>query len=238
MQFDAKRFDAIYFAKVTIFYSLFFSGGIAQLQPVAVGMNGEIEFIVVPPPDPQPQSQLDLRHIHNPAIHSPVAPTAPPMPPPARTPDATQRKSQNLYAESQRMKHELEILQQKISSLNLAKMDDNKSQPEVSGTSGPPVAPMAASDSAPEPEGDEERKDQLTYELQLIENTILDRELEISINHQGDGTDQGQSVDYGSYIGHGMVMESGSERTGSVGITTTARSGQTPRTNGRFFESF
>ena len=38
-------------------------GALAQLQPVAVGMNGEIEYMVVPA-ETTPQQSIDLRAVH------------------------------------------------------------------------------------------------------------------------------------------------------------------------------
>ena len=46
---------------------LFDLGALAQLQPVAVGMNGEIEFVLVPP-ESTPQQSIDLRAIHQASV--------------------------------------------------------------------------------------------------------------------------------------------------------------------------
>ena len=48
------------------------------------------------------------------------------------------------------------------------------------------------------------KKDQLTRELQMIDNTIVDREMEISINHAS--TEEDSMVDHGSYVDHGMMQ--------------------------------
>ena len=78
-------------------------------------------------------------------------------------------------------------------------------------------------------------KEQLASELQMIEHTIRDREREIRINqiHIDGADDPDSALDYGSYVSQGLVAGG---RTG--GITTTAKSGQVPRSKGRFFEPF
>ena len=48
------------------------------------------------------------------------------------------------------------------------------------------------------------KTDQLTKELQMIENTILDRESEIIFNHSA--ADDNTFVDHGSYVDQGMMQ--------------------------------
>ena len=68
------------------------------------------------------------------------------------------------------MRLRLDLLQMKISSLNIARL------------SGLPPPSLYQTDTPAMFLGDE--KNQLTSELQLIENSIQDREREIKMNHQ------------------------------------------------------
>jgi len=119
-----------------------------------------------------------------------------------------------VYAESERVKHELEMLQQKISDLNVAQqqryqlmhhnqmLQQQQQQAQqhlqqISGENGatplqPGVGVLTSFNS-------------LTSELQLIEKTIRDREMELQINTCMQ-KESPQGLDYGSYIAHGLTM--------------------------------
>jgi hypothetical protein len=100
------------------------------------------------------------------------------------------------------------------------------------GSSGMPVSSnQSSSGSVPQTE-----TAQLTSELQLIENTIKDREREILINRNTDMTDSTNegtnSHEYGAYGLTSDADDNGMPQS----ITTTARSGHITRTNGNYFD--
>ena len=174
------------------------------LQPVAVGVNGEIGYIAVQQQNPESSfvsgQEMTLDHqnfINNmfpPPITSPSHHTSSAMvnqisgltPGSGRfSSNDIQPSQEALRQESERMKHELEVLQKKISCLNTARMNpslggegnsnfggegrslnlssENQSNATISSTSGSSVA--------------QKETKQLTSELQLIENTKKDKVL-------------------------------------------------------------
>ena len=210
------------------------------LQPVAVGANGEIGYIAVQQPTPDTAmaaaaagtdlNLMDLEHakymnnMFAPTAQSPSQNTAPinrNNPLSTMTPGGAfnanelgPHSQEALRLESERMKHELEVLQQKISCLNTARMASTNS-----GSTGSSGGAIPSSEGSHPASNDVTQTEtvQLTSELQLIENTIKDREREISVNRNTDMTTTGSSgssrenategatnLDYGSYIAHGM----------------------------------
>ena len=133
-----------------------------------MGVNGEISYIAVQEPvmpqatpnAPTPQDAMFLQQIQqnsamrqqsNIEMTGSVAPRL----------DSVAGAH---YAERERMRLELEILQKKISDLNLAH--------------------LAASDPTGELRHDQAfERNELAKELQIIESTIRDREREIAVNH-------------------------------------------------------
>ena len=81
------------------------------MQPVAVGANGEIGYIAVAEGVALPEQPVVAAPV---AIAEPVAIAIQPQEAAA---------VDYVYAESERMKHELVILQQKISDLNVAQQN-------------------------------------------------------------------------------------------------------------------
>ena len=114
------------------------------------------------------------------------------------------------------MKHELEMLQQKISNLNVAQqqhyqlMHHNQMlqqqqhqgqqllQQTTPGQNGMPMGQPGG--------GVPTSFNSLTSELQLIEKTIRDREMELQINTCMQ-KESPQGLDYGSYIAHGKMKK-------------------------------
>jgi hypothetical protein len=78
------------------------NGGLTTLQPVTIGENGEIGYIAVQQNPPPPPTMTMIE------------------PPAASEAASAAMDPASVYAESERMRHELEILQQKISNLNMA----------------------------------------------------------------------------------------------------------------------
>jgi len=146
--------------------ALYHNGGCTALHPVGPGPHGEIGYLAVPPGDPlPPPPDPALQQIQtNSAMHQ-LGPVA----------SSQQQQQQHLYAESQRMKQELEQLQRKIDRLNMAHIDQN----QIGGGSN--GAPLGG--PCPEPVASSHEKEQLANELAMIECTIRDREREISVNH-------------------------------------------------------
>lgn len=182
--------------------SLFLQNGArTALQPVAVGVNGEIGYIAVQEPAMVPMT-------------APPSAAAAAMQTPEHGVDAA-----SVFAESERMKHELEVLQRKISNLNMAQqhqqyqlMQQQQQHVVTSGPSSPEVieklptsvaaAAAAATAAAATMNSGPTHAFELASELQLIEKTIRDREMEIQINTCMQ-RDSPQGLDYGSYITHG-----------------------------------
>ena len=207
------------------------------LQPVAVGANGEIGYIAVQQPTPDTAmaaaaagtelNLMDMEHakymntMFAPTAQSPSHNTAPinrnnPLPTITQggafnANELGTHSQEALRLESERMKHELEVLQQKISCLNTARMATGNGG--STGSSGSAVQSLVGSHPATT-DVTQTETNQLTSELQLIENTIKDREREISVNRNTDMTTTGSArenanegttnLDYGSYIAHGM----------------------------------
>ena len=225
------------------------------LQPVAVGINGEIGYIAVPQPTPDtgamvaPEMELAtmdmdhtnfIQHMYTSSIHNPSNINSPQVSGLTITPAdgagggaggrafiqnsgdqaTTQHSQESLRLESERMKHELHVLQQKISSLNTARMNTTTSQiipnsDESGSTDRGSVRMVAPLGTAPEGGTGhsmiaQNETAQLTTELQLIENTIKDREREMSITRSNGMvttrtriTDGQDNIDYGSYVRQG-----------------------------------
>lgn len=213
-------------------------GTFMALQPVAVGVNGEIGYIAVQQQNPESsfvsgqEMTLDHQNFINNMFPPPI--TSPSHHTSSATVNQTpgisgvtpgsgsfssndvQPSQETLRQESERMKHELEVLQKKISCLNTARMNpslggggnsnfggersslnlssENQSNATISSTSGSSVA--------------QNETKQLTSELQLIENTIKDREREIIQNRHTEMTNitsEGEAnLEYGSYLAQGM----------------------------------
>ena len=202
------------------------------LQPVAVGVNGEIGYIAVQQPNPEgtlvtagndmtiePPNYMNnmfAQPIQSPSHGScninrnssiqgipsgggPFGPNSIDGPP----------SQEALRLESERMKHELEVLQQKISCLNTARMSSSSGGSggvtESAGTIGATVENNHAANNGVVTLNETA---QLTSELQLIENTIKDREREIIINRNTDMTHNGNegaaNLEYGSYLAQGI----------------------------------
>ena len=192
------------------------------LQPVAVGVNGEIGYIAVQQPNPEGTlvtAGADLT-IETPNYMNNMF--AQPIQSPSHGSGNLNRNIQGitqgggtfdppsqeaLRIESERMKHELEVLQQKISCLNTARMSSstggNGGVTESVGAIGAPVENNHAANN-----GSKNETAQLTSELQLIENTIKDREREIITNRNTDMThnanDGAANLEYGSYLAQGI----------------------------------
>ena len=202
------------------------------LQPVAVGVNGEIGYIAVQQPNPEgtlvtagtdmtiePPNYMNnmfSQPIQSPSHGSgnmnrnssiqgitqgggPFGPNSIDGPP----------SQEALRLESERMKHELEVLQQKISCLNTARMNSsiggNGGGTESVGSIGTSVESNHAENNGVVTRNETA---QLTSELQLIENTIKDREREIIINRNTDMTHNANegaaNLEYGSYLAQGI----------------------------------
>lgn len=198
------------------------NGTRTTLQPVAVGVNGEIGYIAIPEPPiavgaAAAAADINMQHIHQSNLVSPVHRAMPmaAQPPPQSNMDP---QTTGLLAESERMRQRLEILQMKISSLNMARMN---------GLPPPTYQDPIFGE-----------REQLTSELQLIENTIQDREREIKINHLRNETAANTLEDDGAF-NNSQNQSLDGQCSGSIGITTTAKSGQVPR-NGRreYFDHF
>ena len=203
------------------------------LQPVAVGVNGEIGYIAVQQPNPDeslgPGSEMALDHqnyMNNmfvPSMQSPGHASAPINRGnmiPAMTPAGSFNNPSNeiapsqeaLRLESERMKHELEVLQKKISCLNTARMStsskENTNLMASNGTQYRQSQPVGNTQTDNDHVVQTEMT-QLTSELQLIENTIKDREREIIVNRNTDMTDKpdeaAANLEYGSYLAQGKT---------------------------------
>ncbi len=223
--------ERLFFFQVPSFASLYLQNGsytasanaAAALQPIAaVGPNGEIGYIAVPaaaaaaaaaatagastapaaadqatfvpPTPPHHQTDITLQHImQSSAAHQHQ-----------QTPSPSQ-SSMELYAESERMKQELEQLQRKISDLNMAHLDPARNRTAVATAAAaaaaaslgaanamslPPTVslplrqPLPAFAFPPGRPMQDLEKEELTKELVMIESTIKDRERELSISHR------------------------------------------------------
>ena len=193
------------------------NGGRTTLQPVAVGANGEIGYIAVPEPTqviheqmpavipahqnpmavPQHQNHTAILQAHQMNMQATALPMMPAQPVlnQRRPPEVLDTAS--VAVEYERMKHELGILQQKVSDLNLAQQQMWQNRDLYLASSQP--------DTRRTPEAQLQRD--LTSELQLIEKTIRDREMELQIN-QCMIKDHPRGLDYGSYVDHGLVEQS------------------------------
>ena len=168
----------------------------AALQAVAVGANGEIGYIAVP----EPVTVTPTQQVPTPEpiqIQTEQGPMDPAM----------------VFAESERMKHELQVLQKKISDLNVAQqqfqlMQQQQMQMRVqpAGAIGGAVEDVPQQQVNPGAMGGKTRHLELASELQLIEKTIKDREMELQINTCMQ-KDSPKGLDYGSYISHGKALQ-------------------------------
>ena len=206
------------------------------LQPVAVGVNGEIGYVAVQQPNPEssfvPGQEMAMDHqnfLNN--VFS-----APPITSPSHhssttminqnsvitgctqggggfSNNDTQPSQEALRQESERMKHELEVLQKKISCLNTARRnnsqngggnfnfgtEDRSSNFANENKSNEVISNSGCNNIA------QNETNQLATELQLIENTIKDREREIILNRQPNMANDGAAnVEYGSYLAQGI----------------------------------
>jgi exonuclease VII large subunit len=135
---------------------------------VAVGVNGEISYIAVPEQGLPPPIQ--------PSFFPAQAAAATPAIPPAAAAAVASPSQQALFAESERMKHELTLLQKQISDLNLAHMDNARSAGQVGNGNNAHASQ------------NETEREVLAKELHLIESAIRDREREIKVNHMRIGS--------------------------------------------------
>ena len=223
------------------------NGGRTTLQPVAVGANGEIGYIAVaesisvpgtpvqPPIPHQIQTQVQAQAQVQPQMQQQPSPVQVMIqaggPQGGHIQDQSNMDPAAVYAESERMKHELEVLQKKISDLNMAQQQFQLIQQQkqqlhmlVPGAMG------AAAVGTDQQQGQQQqqapiqqqqqqqpnaevtpghnyspRHIELASELQLIEKTIKDREMELQINTCMQ-KDSPKGLDYGSYISHGELI--------------------------------
>ena len=112
----------------TVLSHAYIAGSRTTLQPIAVGVNGEIGYIAVQEHDPT------LSHIqHSSALHQ-QSPSPTPLQQQQQQQQMQQQvpavtassSSQLLFAESERMRQELEQLQRKISDLGRADEQSRK----------------------------------------------------------------------------------------------------------------
>ena len=112
----------------------------------------------------------------------------------------------SVYAESERMKHELEILQQKISSLNMAQQYHQRMQMHQQHQQQQQQAPISYGHHADKAYVSSQPMHlDLASELTLIEKTIRDREMEIQINSCMK-KESPKGLDYGTYISQGTYI--------------------------------
>ena len=207
-------------------------GTFMALQPVALGVNGEIGYVAVQQPNPEnnfvPGQEIAMDHqnflnnMFNPPITSPSHHQSSAMVNQnyaisgnnhgggSFSSTDTQPSQEALRQESERMKQELEVLQKKISCLNTQRMNNssnggrnfnfgaddrpaNQNNDVICSTAGSTVA--------------QNETKQLATELQLIENTIKDREREMIQIRQPNMAGEGEAnVEYGSYVAQGMCF--------------------------------
>merc|ERR1719511_8056 len=238
------------------------NGTFMALQPVALGVNAEIGYVAVQQPNPEnnfvPGQEIAMDHqnflnnMFNPPITSPSHHQSSAMVNQnyaisgnnhgggSFSSTDTQPSQEALRQESERMKQELEVLQKKISCLNTQRMNNssngggnfnfvaddrsaNQNNDVICSTAGSTVA--------------QNETKQLATELQLIENTIKDREREMIQIRQPNMAGEGEAnVEYGSYVAQGLITDGEEVNGRAQSITTTAMSGQMTRMNGNSFD--
>ena len=170
------------------------NGGRTALQPVAVGANGEIGYIAVADPGGVPPA-LAMMSAGGPVdLQNNTAALA--IQAAENVTDSIDAAA--VYAESERMKKDLEILQQKISHLNLTKNLSSRNAHNQSSMEHQQQQqqPHLTSQQVP-------RHVELASELQLIEKTIRDREMELQTSNCMKKSDSPRGLDYGSYLAQG-----------------------------------
>ena len=189
-------------------------GGRTTLHPVTVGANGEIGYIAVQEPNEIPPSHVNPmvppapapEQIHQavpmPAVLQPLNHQQVPVlhhQPPLPIMQPVQRNSNvdasSVTAEYARMKHELGVLQQQISDLNAQQQQHQYQMMQQQEL-------LRASQAQQRRTPEAQLQNDLTSELQLIEKTIRDREMEQQMN-QCMTSDFPRGLDYGSYVDHG-----------------------------------
>ena len=166
------------------------NGGRTALQPVAVGANGEIGYIAVADPGagavPLAMMSAGPADLQNNSAALAM-----------QTENAVSDiDAAAVYAESERMKKDLEILQQKISHLNLTKNLSSRNARQTSMEQQQQQQSRQTSQQVP-------RHVELASELQLIEKTIRDREMELQTSNCMKKSDSPRGLDYGSYLAQG-----------------------------------
>ena len=166
------------------------NGGRTALQPVAVGANGEIGYIAVADPGagavPLAMMSAGPADLQNNSAALAM-----------QTENAVSDiDAAAVYAESERMKKDLEILQQKISHLNLTKNLSSRNGRQTSMEQQQQQQSRLTSQQVP-------RHVELASELQLIEKTIRDREMELQTSNCMKKSDSPRGLDYGSYLAQG-----------------------------------
>lgn len=161
------------------------NGGRTALQPVAVGANGEIGYIAVADPGvPLAMMSAGPADLQNNAATLAI-----------QAENVSDIDAAAVFAESERMKKDLEILQQKISHLNLTKKLSSRNA-RHSSMEQQQQQPHLTSQQVP-------RHVELASELQLIEKTIKDREMELQTSNCMKKSDSPRGLDYGSYLAQG-----------------------------------
>ena len=164
------------------------NGGRTALQPVAVGANGEIGYIAVADPG-VPLAMMSAGPIDLQTNAAAALATI-------QAENVSDIDAAAVYAESERMKKDLEILQQKISHLNLTKNLSSRNGRHSSMEQQQQQQSQLTSQQVP-------RHVELASELQLIEKTIRDREMELQTSNCMKKSDSPRGLDYGSYLAQG-----------------------------------